>query len=218
MDEGVWEYRQQVTAAVGTDGSETKSNECRRGQRSCDREPAARWRREKVAIFAAKLLVTGACFWYVSRQINLGQVLSAVPLLDFRWPYSRYWSRCWRSRLGLRWRNIVDALAVRDERVTRAVMIAVTAIGAFFAQVLPSVAGDGVRAWLLVRRGCDWRNAVMSVVIDRGVGAGLLIALGFVILLLPSASSRSADIARWCSSRTARCCSPPRLVSCSRRG
>ena len=39
----------------------------------------------KIAIFAAKLLVTGACFWYLSRQINLGQVISAVPLLDFRW-------------------------------------------------------------------------------------------------------------------------------------
>jgi uncharacterized membrane protein YbhN (UPF0104 family) len=60
----------------------------------------------------------------------------------------------------------------------------VTAIGVFFAQVLPSVAGDGVRAWLLARRGCDWRNAVISVVIDRGVGAGLLIAIGFAILLL----------------------------------
>jgi hypothetical protein len=65
-------------------------------------------------------------------------------------------------------------------------MIAVAAIGMFFAQVLPSVAGDGVRAWLLARRGGDWRNAVISVVIDRGIGVGLLIALGFAILLLPS--------------------------------
>jgi hypothetical protein len=43
-----------------------------------------------------------------------------------------------------------------------------------------------VRAWLLVRLGSNWRNAVTSVVIDRGVGVGLLIALGFAILLLPS--------------------------------
>jgi uncharacterized membrane protein YbhN (UPF0104 family) len=85
---------------------------------------------------------------------------------------------------GLRWSAIVDALAARDERVTRTVMIGVTAIGIFFAQVLPSVAGDGVRAWLLARRGCDWRNAVISVVIDRAIGAGLLVALGFAILLL----------------------------------
>ena len=55
-----------------------------------------------------------------------------------------------------------------------------------FAQVLPSVAGEGVRAWLLVRLGSDWRTAVTSAIIDRGVGAGLMIALGFVVLLLPS--------------------------------
>ena len=56
----------------------------------------------------------------------------------------------------------------------------------FFAQVLPSVAGDGVRTWLLVRLGSSWHNAVTSAVIDRGVGVGLMIALGFVVLLLPS--------------------------------
>ena len=91
--------------------------------------------------------------------------------------------------LGLRWRNVVHALASRNERLTRAAVIAVTAIGLFFAQVLPSVAGDGVRAWLLIRLGCDWRNAITSVVIDRAVGVGLLIALGFTVLLLPSGLS-----------------------------
>jgi uncharacterized membrane protein YbhN (UPF0104 family) len=142
---------------------------------------------EKLAIFAVKLLVTGACFWYLSRQIDLSQVVSAVRLLDFRWAaFATLVVVLQIPLLGLRWCNIFDALAARDERVTRTVMIAVTAIGVFFSQVLPSVAGDGVRAWLLARRGGDWRNAVVSVVIDRGIGVALLIALGFVILLLPS--------------------------------
>jgi len=87
---------------------------------------------------------------------------------------------------GLRWYNIVDSLGARDKQMTRIAMVAATAVGVFFAQVLPSVAGEGVRAWLLVRLGSDWRNAVTSAVIDRGVGVGLVIALGFVILLLPS--------------------------------
>jgi hypothetical protein len=87
---------------------------------------------------------------------------------------------------GLRWHNIVDALAARNQQMTLAAMIAATAVGLFFAQVLPSVAGEGVRAWLLVRLGSNWRNAVTSAVIDRGVGVGLLTALGFVVLLLPS--------------------------------
>jgi uncharacterized membrane protein YbhN (UPF0104 family) len=142
---------------------------------------------EKLAIFGAKLLVTGACFWYLSRQIDLSQVISAVPLLDFRWAaFATLVVVLQIPLLGLRWCTIFDTLAPRVEHVTRTVMIAVTAIGVFFAQVLPSVAGDGVRAWLLARRGGDWRNAVVSVVIDRGIGVGLLIALGFVILLFPS--------------------------------
>jgi hypothetical protein len=87
---------------------------------------------------------------------------------------------------GLRWYNIVRSLAARDMRATRTAVIAATAVGVFFAQVLPSVAGDGVRTWLLVRLGSSWHNAVTSAVVDRGVGVGLMIALGFVVLLLPS--------------------------------
>ena len=115
---------------------------------------------EKLAIFAAKLLVTAVCFWYVSRQIDLRQVFSTIPLLDFRWAaFAVLIAVLQIPVLGLRWCNVVDALAARNERMTRAAMIATTAIGLFFAQVLPSVAGEGVRAWLLVRLGCDWRNA-----------------------------------------------------------
>jgi uncharacterized membrane protein YbhN (UPF0104 family) len=149
--------------------------------------PSHRGGAEKVAILAAKLLVTGGCFWYVSRQIDLNQVLSAIPLLDFRWVAFVTLVAILQIPLsGLRWYNIVDALAARDKQMTLTAMIAATAVGVFFAQVLPSVAGEGVRAWLLVRLGSDWRNAVTSAVIDRGVGMGLLIALGFVVLLLPS--------------------------------
>jgi glycosyltransferase 2 family protein len=141
----------------------------------------------KIAIFAAKLLVTGACFWYISRQIDWRQALSDIPLLDFRWAtLATLVAMLEIPLLGLRWRNIVNAIAKRDQQMTRIDMIAAAAVGTFFAQVLPSVAGEGVRAWLLVRLGSDWRNAVTSVVIDRGVGVGLLIALGFVVLLLPS--------------------------------
>jgi uncharacterized membrane protein YbhN (UPF0104 family) len=142
---------------------------------------------KKLAIFAAKLLVTAGCFWYLSRQIDLRGVLAAIPLLNFRWAaFATLIAVLQIPLLGLRWRNVVDELAASDARMTRTVMIAITAIGAFFAQVLPSVAGEGVRAWMLGRLSHDWRNAVMSVVIDRGIGVGLAVALGFAILLLPS--------------------------------
>jgi hypothetical protein len=142
---------------------------------------------DKIAIFAAKLLVTGACFWYLSGQIDFARVLSAAPLVDFRWAAFAVLVFLLQIPLGaLRWRNVLAVLVKLDERMTRAAMIAVTTIGAFFTQVLPGVMGEGVRAWLLVRLGCDWRNALTSVVIDRGIGVGLLLTLGFVILLLPS--------------------------------
>jgi hypothetical protein len=174
---------------------------------------------EKLAIFAAKLIVTGGCFWYVSRQIDLRQALSAIPLLDFRWAaFAIFVVVLQIPLLGVRWCNILDALAVRTARVTAVATIAVSAIGVFFAQVLPSVAGEGVRAWLLVRLGCDWRSAVTSVVIDRGVGVGLLIAIGFgILLLLRPASRLSADTAKWCWAFTAPCCSSQPSVLCWRR-
>src|SRR5262245_59378458 len=133
---------------------------------------------KKLGIFAGKLLVTGACFWYLSRQINLSQVIAAIPWLDFRWAaFAVLVAMLQIPLLGLRWCAIVDALGARGGRVTQTVMIWVAAIGVFFAQVLPSVAGDGVRAWLLTRRGCAWRNAVISVVLDRAIGVGVLAAL-----------------------------------------
>jgi uncharacterized membrane protein YbhN (UPF0104 family) len=142
---------------------------------------------KKAAMLAAKLLVTGACFWYVSGQIDWRQALSTIPLLDWRWAaLAILMAMLQIPLLGLRWRNIVDALAPDDPPMTRADMIAATAVGVFFAQVLPSIAGEGVRAWLLVRLGNNWRKAVTSAVIDRGVGVGLLVAFGFVVLLLPS--------------------------------
>jgi glycosyltransferase 2 family protein len=141
----------------------------------------------KIAIFAAKLVVTGACFWYISRQIDFSQAFSAMRLLDFRWAALALLLVMFQIPLaGMRWWRIVDALGARGARITARLTIAATAIGMFVAQVLPSLAGDGVRAWLLVRLGCDWRKALTSVVIDRGIGVGLLVAMGFVILLLPS--------------------------------
>jgi hypothetical protein len=62
----------------------------------------------KIAIFATKLLVTGACFWYLSRQINLGQVVAAVPWLDFHWiAFATLVVVLQIPLLGLRWCAIV---------------------------------------------------------------------------------------------------------------
>jgi len=59
-------------------------------------------------------------------------------------------------------------------------------IAQFFGQILPVVAGDGVRVWFLGRFSNDWRDATISVVIDRCVGIGLLLIFTLGILSLPS--------------------------------
>ncbi len=142
---------------------------------------------KKIAIFAAKLVVTGVCFWYVFKQVDPTQTLSGIARLDVRWAaFATFIVMLQIPLVALRWRNVLRGLAACDERMTRAAMIAITAIGFFFAQVLPSVASEGVRAWLLVRLGGTWRYSVTSLVIDRGVGVGLLLTLGLGIMLLPS--------------------------------
>jgi hypothetical protein len=149
--------------------------------------PRAGGAEKNIAIFAAKLVVTGGCFWYVFKQVDPIQTLSGIARLDVRWAaFATFIVMLQIPLVALRWRNVLRALAQCNERMTRAAMIAITAIGLFFAQVLPSVASEGVRAWLLVRLGSTWRYSVTSLVIDRGVGVGLLIMLGFGVLLLPS--------------------------------
>ena len=144
----------------------------------------------KVALFAAKLVVTGACFWYISHQIDTRQLRSAFSTLEFRWAtFAILVVMLQIPLVAVRWRSILEALAPSATRITPIAITAVTAMAMFFSQVLPSVAGEGVRAWLVVRLGCDWRSAVTSVVIDRAVGVGLLVVIGFIALLLPSGLS-----------------------------
>jgi hypothetical protein len=149
--------------------------------------PRAGGAEKNIAIFAVKLVVTGACFWYVFKQVDPIQTLSGIARLDLRWAaFATFIVMLQIPLVALRWRNVLGALAACNERMTRAAMTAITAIGLFFAQVLPSVASEAVRAWLLVRLGGTWRYSVTSLVIDRAVGVGLLIIIGFGVLLLPS--------------------------------
>ena len=102
-------------------------------------------------------------------------------------PYSRYACslRKFRSS-GLRRFQVAKTLGMRGEQLTCYWTSVAAAIGQFFGQILPVVAGDGVRVWFLSRFSHDWRNATISVVIDRCVGIGLLLTFTLIILLLPS--------------------------------
>jgi uncharacterized membrane protein YbhN (UPF0104 family) len=142
--------------------------------------------KRKAALVAVKAAVTLGCLWYVARQVEFAKIAEVAGSLDIGWlGLAELVAMLQIPLVALRWNEILEALAARRQRITA--MVAVTAIGQFFAQVLPNVVGDGMRAWLLTRLGSGWRNAVTSVVIDRGVGVGLMIALACGILLQPSA-------------------------------
>ena len=142
----------------------------------------------KPILFAAKLVVTVGCFWYVLRKIDVNEIFKTLPTFDFRWAaFSLVAALTQIPLLALRLRAVVQTLAQQPTRLTFLASNAVTAICGFFAQVLPGVVSEGIRAWMLTRLGCDWRTGLTSVLIDRGIGLAVLIIFAFIILFLPSA-------------------------------
>jgi glycosyltransferase 2 family protein len=141
----------------------------------------------KIALIIGKIAVTGACFWYLSRQVDFAKLAQAATGIDYGWAALAVLAIAVQVALvGTRWSEITNALARRAEPVSRRAMIAIAAIGIFFGQVLPYAAGDAMRIWMLARLGINWRIGIVSVLIDRGVGVLALFAIASVVMLLPS--------------------------------
>ena len=139
------------------------------------------------AAFALKIAITLACFWYLLRHIDAAELRRTLPGIDVRWSMLAVALLVSQiPLLGLRWFQIAKILAMRGRQLTWFWMSVAAGIAQFFGQILPAVAGDGVRVWFLGRFSNNWADAAISVVIDRCVGIGLLLAFTFGILLLPS--------------------------------
>ena len=143
--------------------------------------------KNQIAVLALKIAVTGACFWYLFRHIDVAELRRTLPGIDVRWAILAIGLLIAQiPLLGLRWLQIAKVLRMHGRQLTIFWMSIATAIGQFFGQIMPVIAGDGVRVWFLAHFGNDWRDATISVVIDRCVGIGLLLAFTFAILLFPS--------------------------------
>jgi len=149
--------------------------------------PIRSFSKSQTAALVLKLAVTLACFWYLFRHIDMGELRSTLPDLEVRWALLAILLLVLQIPLvALRWLEIVNVLKIKGDRLTFLRMTAAAAMGQFFGQILPFVAGDGVRVWFLTHYGSDWRDATVSVVIDRCIGIGVLFAFAFAILFLPS--------------------------------
>jgi uncharacterized protein (TIRG00374 family) len=121
------------------------------------------------------------------RHIDMVELRRTLPEIDTRWAMLAVVLLVAQIPLvGLRWLQITKVLSMRGRQLTLFWMTVAAGVAQFFSQILPAIAGDGVRVWFLGRFSNDWRDATVSVVIDRCVGIGLLLAFTFAILLLPS--------------------------------
>lgn len=145
-----------------------------------------RWRRiSKFAAIILKVAVTGACFWYLAKQVDFGEFARTVPTISIGWLLIAVLGAALQVPLiGLRWSAIIDALP--GLRTPRPNVIAIAWISLFLGQVLPYAAGDAMRVLLLTRLGRDWRIGIVSVLVDRGIGVTMLFAYGFAVLVVPS--------------------------------
>ena len=139
------------------------------------------------AAFALKIVITVACFWYLLGHIDAAELARTLPGIDMRWSLLAIALLVSQIPLvGLRWLQIAKILAMRGRQLTWVWMSVAAGIAQFFGQILPVVAGDGVRVWFLGRFTNNWRDATLSVVIDRCVGIGILLTFTLGLLLLPS--------------------------------
>ena len=114
----------------------------------------------QVAFFALKLVITVVCFWYLFRHIDLAELRRNLPGLKVRWVILAIGLLITQiPLLGLRWLQIAKTLTMRGRQLTFVWMTIATAIGQFFGQIMPVVAGDGIRVWFLAHFGNNWRDA-----------------------------------------------------------
>ncbi|MBV1700181.1 MAG: flippase-like domain-containing protein, partial [Hyphomicrobiales bacterium] len=146
-----------------------------------------RFSKNRAVTLLLKAAVTIACFWYVFVHVDVGELRRDFSRVHLSWVAVTLLLLVVQIPLvALRWMEIIRTLKAAGTGLSYPYLCLGTAIGQFFGQVMLVAAGDGVRAWFLTRLGGGWRDALISVALDRCVGVGLLLAFSLAILFLPS--------------------------------
>jgi len=135
----------------------------------------------KLTSLLLKAAVSGALLYLTIRLADFGSVKDRLGQIDLRWIALELLLLFWvLIPVAIRWQVILARCGVAANFVT---VLRFTIIAQFFNQTLPSsVGGDGIRIWLIGRRG-NWRAAAYSVFIDRAIGVVSLALL--VVVCLP---------------------------------
>jgi uncharacterized membrane protein YbhN (UPF0104 family) len=120
-----------------------------------------------------KFAVTGTLLALVLQRVNLAAVLAHVRSASPAMLAAATGLFLLSPLLGgLRWWLVIGAMGSR----VRVVPVTISYwSGVIFAQVLPAIASDGVRIWMLTRQHAPLRTVVHSVIVERAFMLGVLL-------------------------------------------
>jgi hypothetical protein len=132
----------------------------------------------RALLLLAKAATSTLLLYFSLRWVNVGTLADRLSRFEPGWAtLALLLLTVQVAFLALRWRKIAAACGAS---LAFAPALQLTFIATFFNQVLPStVGGDGVRIWLLARKGAGWARATYSVLIDRTVG---VLALAMIVI------------------------------------
>jgi uncharacterized protein (TIRG00374 family) len=152
---------------------------------------------KKYLWLVAKLAVTAVLLWLLFRKVDLAPVAERLGSSHGGWAVVVVVVTLAQLLLtGARWFLVGRCLGLLAPLRE---CLQLVLIGQFFNQILPSsIGGDGVRAWILARRGYPLRRVLSSIISDRV--AALAVLGSIVALTLPLLKGKgvpSMDILAW---------------------
>ena len=138
------------------------------------RRAVARW-----VVLAAKLAATVLALVLVGRIVDPALLAARLRAVDPRVFAAAVLLMALQIPLvALRWRIIVSAMHREGGRLPGvASFLRITSVALFFGQILPFVAGDGLRVVMLREAGPSLRVAFKSTLLDRATAAAALLAI-----------------------------------------
>lgn len=142
-------------------------------------EYPAKMSTKKYIWLALKLAVTAVLLWLLLRKVDVGPVVERLSGSHAGWVAVVVMVTFVQLLLtGGRW-FLVGRLLGLDTPLRECLRLVL--VGQFFNQILPSsIGGDGVRAWLLARRGYPLRRVLSGIISDR---VAAMVVLGSIVAL-----------------------------------